>query len=57
VIAGFFRAALEPFAGRPAILAELVWGALTGVLLFFLFRFSATPPRSQSGNASAAPAC
>jgi hypothetical protein len=39
VIAGFFRAALEPFAGRPAILAELVWGALTGVLLFFLFRF------------------
>jgi hypothetical protein len=37
VIAGFFRAALEPFAGRPAILAELVWGALTGWWLFFVF--------------------
>jgi len=38
VISGFFRAALEPFAGRPAILAELVWGALTGMLLFLVFR-------------------
>jgi hypothetical protein len=38
VIAGFFRAALEPLAGRPAILAELVWGALTGILLFLVFR-------------------
>lgn len=38
MIAGFFRATLEPFAGRPAMLAELVWGALTGMLLFFVFR-------------------
>jgi hypothetical protein len=38
VIAGFFRAVLEPFAGRPAILAALVWGALTGLLLFLAFR-------------------
>jgi hypothetical protein len=38
VIAGFFRATLEPLAGRPAILAESIWGALTGMLLFFVFR-------------------
>jgi hypothetical protein len=38
VIAGFFRATLEPLAGRPAILAELIWGALTGMLLFLVFR-------------------
>jgi hypothetical protein len=38
VISGFFRAALEPLAGRPAILAELIWGALTGILLFLVFR-------------------
>jgi len=38
VIEGFFRATLEPFAGRPAILAELIWGALTGMLLFLVFR-------------------
>jgi hypothetical protein len=38
VIAGFFRATLEPFAGHPEILAELVWGTLTGLLLFFVFR-------------------
>jgi hypothetical protein len=37
VISGFFRATLEPLAGRPAILAELIWGALTGVLLFLVF--------------------
>jgi hypothetical protein len=38
VISGFFRVTLAPFAGRPAILAELVWGVLTGVLLFLVFR-------------------
>ena len=38
MIAGFFRAALEPFAGRPAILAELIWGVLTGMLLSLVFR-------------------
>jgi hypothetical protein len=38
VIAGFFRATLEPFAGRPEIFAELVWGTLTGLLLFLIFR-------------------
>jgi len=38
VIGGFFRVALEPFAGRPEILAELVWGILTGALLFLVFQ-------------------
>jgi hypothetical protein len=38
VIAGFFRATLEPFAGHSEILAELVWGTLTGLFLFFVFR-------------------
>jgi hypothetical protein len=38
VIAGFFRATLEPLVGRPPILAELIWGALTGMLLFLVFR-------------------
>jgi len=38
VISGFFRATLEPLAGRPAILAELIWGVLTGLLLFLVFR-------------------
>jgi hypothetical protein len=38
VISGFFRATLEPLAGRPAVLAELIWGALTGMLLFLVFR-------------------
>jgi len=38
VISGFFRATLEPLAGRPAILAELIWGAVTGMLLFLVFR-------------------
>jgi hypothetical protein len=38
VISGFFRAALEPLAGRPAILAEMIWGVLAGMLLFLVFR-------------------
>jgi hypothetical protein len=38
VTANFFRATLEPFAGHTEILAELVWGTLTGLLLFVIFR-------------------
>jgi hypothetical protein len=38
VIAGFFRATLAPFAGRPALLAELVWGIIAGALIFLAFR-------------------
>lgn len=37
MIGGFFRVALEPFAGRPPLATELVWGVLTGLLLFAAF--------------------